>query len=75
MKEYEDEKYEHWKETTEQSLPNLMKKSLLTKVFPSTLSTEGAGRHPPPVHIPHRGGQADILSRRREGNRYYQQLH
>uniref|UniRef100_A0A8C0ZLW2 AAA+ ATPase domain-containing protein n=1 Tax=Castor canadensis TaxID=51338 RepID=A0A8C0ZLW2_CASCN len=31
MKEYEDRKYEHWKEATEQVLPNLMKKSLLTK--------------------------------------------
>ncbi|XP_077015711.1 dynein axonemal heavy chain 10 isoform X3 [Tamandua tetradactyla] len=31
MKEYEDRKYEQWKETTEQILPNLMKKSLLTK--------------------------------------------
>lgn len=45
MKEYEDVKYEHWKETTEQSLPNLMKKSLLTKVRPSTLPTE-QGRLP-----------------------------
>jgi dynein heavy chain len=34
MKEYEDRKYEHWKEATEQVLPNLMKKSLLTKVRP-----------------------------------------
>ncbi|KAF7484152.1 Hypothetical predicted protein [Marmota monax] len=32
MKDYEDHKYEQWKETTEQVLPNLMKKSLLTKV-------------------------------------------
>uniref|UniRef100_A0A8C9QGL1 Dynein axonemal heavy chain 10 n=1 Tax=Spermophilus dauricus TaxID=99837 RepID=A0A8C9QGL1_SPEDA len=31
MKDYEDHKYEQWKETTEQVLPNLMKKSLLTK--------------------------------------------
>nr|XP_038946048.1 dynein axonemal heavy chain 10 isoform X3 [Rattus norvegicus] len=37
MKEYEDVKYEHWKETTEQSLPNLMKKSLLTK---NTITSE-----------------------------------
>lgn len=46
MKEYEDEKYEHWKETTEQNLPNLMKKSLLTKVRPSALPTERAGCRP-----------------------------
>jgi dynein heavy chain len=45
MKEYEDGKYEHWKETTEQSLPTLMKKSLLTKVRPSTLPTK-QGRPP-----------------------------
>ena len=32
MKDYEDKKYEQWKETTEQVLPTLMKKSLLTKV-------------------------------------------
>lgn len=32
MKEFEDRKYEQWKETTEQVLPLLMKKSLLTKV-------------------------------------------
>lgn len=32
MKDYEDKKYEQWKETTEQILPALMKKSLLTKV-------------------------------------------
>ncbi|XP_075390744.1 dynein axonemal heavy chain 10 [Tenrec ecaudatus] len=31
MKEYEDQKYEQWKESTEQTLPTLMKKSLLTK--------------------------------------------
>ncbi|XP_025789014.1 dynein heavy chain 10, axonemal [Puma concolor] len=31
MKDYEDRKYELWKEVTEQALPNLMKKSLLTK--------------------------------------------
>ncbi|XP_049721902.1 dynein axonemal heavy chain 10 isoform X2 [Elephas maximus indicus] len=31
MKEYEDRKYDQWKETTEQILPTLMKKSLLTK--------------------------------------------
>ncbi|XP_021567645.1 dynein heavy chain 10, axonemal [Carlito syrichta] len=31
MKEYEDRKYEQWREMTEQILPNLMKKSLLTK--------------------------------------------
>uniref|UniRef100_H0WZ39 Dynein heavy chain tail domain-containing protein n=1 Tax=Otolemur garnettii TaxID=30611 RepID=H0WZ39_OTOGA len=32
MKEYEDKKYAQWKETTEQILPHLMKKSLLTKI-------------------------------------------
>ncbi|ERE76020.1 dynein heavy chain 8, axonemal [Cricetulus griseus] len=32
MKDYEDRKYELWKENTELSLPNLMKKSLLTKI-------------------------------------------
>uniref|UniRef100_UPI000FC45FB7 Dynein axonemal heavy chain 10 n=1 Tax=Bos taurus TaxID=9913 RepID=UPI000FC45FB7 len=31
MKDYEDRKYEQWRETTEQILPTLMKKSLLTK--------------------------------------------
>uniref|UniRef100_A0A8C2R8N1 AAA+ ATPase domain-containing protein n=1 Tax=Capra hircus TaxID=9925 RepID=A0A8C2R8N1_CAPHI len=31
MKDYEDRKYEQWKEMTEQILPTLMKKSLLTK--------------------------------------------
>ncbi|KAI5166248.1 Dynein Heavy Chain 10, Axonemal [Manis pentadactyla] len=31
MKNYEDRKYEQWKEATEQMLPTLMKKSLLTK--------------------------------------------
>uniref|UniRef100_A0A8C6BPZ6 Dynein axonemal heavy chain 10 n=1 Tax=Monodon monoceros TaxID=40151 RepID=A0A8C6BPZ6_MONMO len=31
MKDYEDEKYKQWKETTEQVLPTLMRKSLLTK--------------------------------------------
>uniref|UniRef100_A0A2K5DJS0 Dynein axonemal heavy chain 10 n=1 Tax=Aotus nancymaae TaxID=37293 RepID=A0A2K5DJS0_AOTNA len=31
MKEYEDRKYEQWMEATEQALPALMKKSLLTK--------------------------------------------
>lgn len=32
MKDYEDRKYEQWRETTELVLPTLMKKSLLTKV-------------------------------------------
>ena len=32
MKDYEDRKYEQWRETTELILPTLMKKSLLTKV-------------------------------------------
>ncbi|XP_051831868.1 dynein axonemal heavy chain 10 [Antechinus flavipes] len=31
MKEYEDKKYEQWKEWTEQTLPSLLKKSLLAK--------------------------------------------
>ncbi|KAF4011790.1 hypothetical protein G4228_003492 [Cervus hanglu yarkandensis] len=31
MKDYEDRKYEQWRETTELILPTLMKKSLLTK--------------------------------------------
>ncbi|XP_006894689.1 PREDICTED: dynein heavy chain 10, axonemal [Elephantulus edwardii] len=38
MKDYEDRKYEQWRELTEQVLPNLMKKSLLTK--PATVSDE-----------------------------------
>lgn len=41
MKDYEDRKYEQWKENTEQSLPHLMKKSLLTKVGPSTPPQRG----------------------------------
>uniref|UniRef100_A0A8D1PEF2 Dynein heavy chain tail domain-containing protein n=1 Tax=Sus scrofa TaxID=9823 RepID=A0A8D1PEF2_PIG len=32
MKDYEDRKYEQWRETTELILPTLMKKSLLTKI-------------------------------------------
>ncbi|XP_069353306.1 dynein axonemal heavy chain 10 isoform X2 [Eulemur rufifrons] len=32
MKDYEDRKYEQWKDTTEQVLPNLMKRSILTKL-------------------------------------------
>lgn len=32
MKNYEDRKYEQWRDATEQLLPALMKKSLLTKV-------------------------------------------
>ncbi|XP_069880965.1 dynein axonemal heavy chain 10 isoform X1 [Dipodomys merriami] len=41
MKEYEDRKYEQWKEATEQTLPSLMKKSLLTKTEESSgLGTE-----------------------------------
>ncbi|XP_044541337.1 dynein axonemal heavy chain 10 [Gracilinanus agilis] len=31
MKDYEDRKYEQWREWTEQNLPNLLKKSLLAK--------------------------------------------
>ncbi|XP_007489994.2 dynein axonemal heavy chain 10 isoform X1 [Monodelphis domestica] len=31
MKDYEDRKYEQWKDWTEQNLPNLLKKSLLAK--------------------------------------------
>lgn len=34
MKSYEDKKYEQWRDATEQLLPVLMKKSLLTKVCP-----------------------------------------
>ncbi|XP_011803966.1 PREDICTED: dynein heavy chain 10, axonemal [Colobus angolensis palliatus] len=36
MKEYEDRKYEQWMEATEQVLPALMKKSLLTKSSTAT---------------------------------------
>lgn len=32
MKDYEERKYEVWRDTTEQLLPTLMKKSLLMKV-------------------------------------------
>ncbi|EPY85817.1 hypothetical protein CB1_000348015 [Camelus ferus] len=35
MKDYENKKYEQWRETTEQVLPTLMKKSLLTKTSSS----------------------------------------
>uniref|UniRef100_H3BAL0 Dynein axonemal heavy chain 10 n=1 Tax=Latimeria chalumnae TaxID=7897 RepID=H3BAL0_LATCH len=35
MKEYEDKKYERWREETEQILPGLLKKSLLVKIHPS----------------------------------------
>uniref|UniRef100_H9GM01 Dynein axonemal heavy chain 10 n=1 Tax=Anolis carolinensis TaxID=28377 RepID=H9GM01_ANOCA len=35
MKEYEDQKYELWRETTEEKLPLLLKKTLLAKVHPS----------------------------------------
>ncbi|XP_053555751.1 dynein axonemal heavy chain 10 [Bombina bombina] len=35
MKEYEDKKYEAWKENTEQILPSLLKRSLLLKVYSS----------------------------------------
>lgn len=34
MKDYEDRKYKQWREATEQLLPALMKKSLLTRVRP-----------------------------------------
>uniref|UniRef100_A0A7N5KMZ2 Dynein axonemal heavy chain 10 n=1 Tax=Ailuropoda melanoleuca TaxID=9646 RepID=A0A7N5KMZ2_AILME len=34
MKDYEDRKYEQWREATELILPTLMKKSLLTKTSP-----------------------------------------
>ncbi|XP_004690685.2 PREDICTED: dynein heavy chain 10, axonemal [Condylura cristata] len=36
MKEYEDRKYQVWRDNTEQILPTLMKKSLLTKASPQT---------------------------------------
>uniref|UniRef100_A0A8C6RAH3 Dynein, axonemal, heavy chain 10 n=1 Tax=Nannospalax galili TaxID=1026970 RepID=A0A8C6RAH3_NANGA len=39
MKDYEDRKYEQWKEMTEQNLPYLMKSSLLAKT--STTAEEG----------------------------------
>ncbi|XP_053136194.1 dynein axonemal heavy chain 10 [Hemicordylus capensis] len=35
MKEYEDLKYDQWRETTEEALPILLKKTLLAKVHPS----------------------------------------
>ncbi|XP_038229191.1 dynein axonemal heavy chain 10 [Dermochelys coriacea] len=35
MKEYEDLKYDHWRDWTEQTLPVLLKKTLLAKVHPS----------------------------------------
>lgn len=35
MKEYEDLKYDHWRDWTEQMLPVLLKKTLLAKVHPS----------------------------------------
>ncbi|XP_055461995.1 dynein axonemal heavy chain 10 [Psammomys obesus] len=44
MKQYEERKYEQWKEATEQSLPNLMKKSLLTKLAVATEDAAPADR-------------------------------
>lgn len=35
MKEYEDVKYDQWRENTEDRLPVLLKKTLLAKVHPS----------------------------------------
>ncbi|KAG8456021.1 hypothetical protein GDO86_001999 [Hymenochirus boettgeri] len=41
MKEYEDKKYETWKENTEQTLPLLLKRSLLIKVHNSGVIVQG----------------------------------
>ncbi|XP_042636525.1 dynein axonemal heavy chain 10 [Orycteropus afer afer] len=49
MKDYEDRKYEQWKESTEQILPVLMKKSLLTKSF--TVADEAATSERAPVFV------------------------
>ncbi|XP_036777654.2 dynein axonemal heavy chain 10 [Manis pentadactyla] len=44
MKNYEDRKYEQWKEATEQMLPTLMKKSLLTKISTAAADTVSIDR-------------------------------
>ncbi|KAE8635010.1 hypothetical protein XENTR_v10002490 [Xenopus tropicalis] len=41
MKEYEDKKYEMWKENTDQNLPSLLKRSLLVKMYSSGLIISG----------------------------------
>ncbi|XP_043925694.1 dynein axonemal heavy chain 10 [Protopterus annectens] len=41
MKEYEDRKYECWKDETEQVLPSLLKRSLLVKVQVPAAATHG----------------------------------
>ncbi|XP_043835576.1 dynein axonemal heavy chain 10 [Dromiciops gliroides] len=43
MKEYEDRKYEIWRDWTEQSLPSLLKKSLLAKARVTGYSTPDYG--------------------------------
>ncbi|KAM5237710.1 dynein axonemal heavy chain 10 [Ctenodactylus gundi] len=40
MREYESQKYEQWREVTEQVLPTLMKKSLLTKTEDTAATSE-----------------------------------
>lgn len=47
MKDYEDRKYEQWRDTTEQLLPTLMKKSLLMKVR----CHAGGGHRSPDSHL------------------------
>lgn len=60
MKDYEDRKYELWRDTTEQLLPTLMKKSLLMKVqCPAGWGRGGAGR---------RGGDRTASVRKRTGS-------
>lgn len=44
MKEYEQKKYERWRDETEQSLPLLMKRTLLVMVNSSGVVT---GEQPP----------------------------
>ncbi|KAI5945034.1 Dynein heavy chain 10, axonemal [Manis javanica] len=44
MKDYEDRKYEQWKEATEQMLPTLMRKSLLTKISAAAADTVSIDR-------------------------------
>lgn len=51
MKEYEDVKYDQWRNATEERLPILLKKTLLARVHPAGVIIQSSPDAPEPVSI------------------------
>lgn len=72
MKEYEDVKYDQWRNITEERLPVLLKKTLLARVHSTGVVIQSSPDAPEPVSRILPGDQLSCVSPGREGDHLHQ---